>query len=60
MKAGRRRREIAADLVRHLEGDGTLNDSETGRLYREWHGTPEDEDLDLEEVERWAVGTASR
>lgn len=51
---------IAARLLEHLSGDGTLNDGETDALYRKAHGVPEGTDTDLETVERWAVETANR
>lgn len=51
---------VAARLLKHLSGDGTLNDGETDALYREAHRIPEGADTDLETVERWAVETANR
>lgn len=51
---------IASRLLAHLLGDGTINDSETGDLFREAHHLSDDEETDLETVERWAVQTAER
>ena len=48
-------REIKNDLERHLADGGTLNDSRTGELYREWHGMNAKGETDLEAVELWAV-----
>jgi hypothetical protein len=46
-------------LREHLaDPDATLNDIEVERLYRLFHDLPEDQDTDLEDVERWAVRTA--
>lgn len=56
--ARRTRKEVAAELRRHLAGGGTLNDCEVDELFREWHGIVDGRDTDLEEVERWAVRTA--
>ena len=51
---------VAQRLYEHLfQNDGTINDSTTGQLYDEAHGT-EDEDTELETVEEWAIDTASR
>ena len=45
---------IPARLLAHLESGGTLNDSTVDDLYRECHGTPVDDETDLEHVEHWA------
>lgn len=48
--------EIIAALQRHLaDEDGTLNDSTTDALYREWHRLSAADETDLESVEAWAV-----
>ena len=42
-------------LREHLADPGsTLNDSVVDQLYREAHGVCEDEETDLEAVEKWA------
>ncbi len=42
-------------LREHLaDPDSTLNDSTVDQLYREAHGICDDEDADLESVEKWA------
>lgn len=46
---------IACRLRLHLASeDGTANDATTDEFYREWFSVREDQDTDLEEVERWA------
>jgi hypothetical protein len=47
-------RQICNDLREHLAGDGTLNDSTTDSLFREYCRVPDGQDTDLEEVEAWA------
>lgn len=47
--------KIKEQLAAHLAGDGTLNDSETDRLFRLAMGIAAGEETDLETVERWAV-----
>ena len=54
------KRQIADALCKHLDDEGTLNDTETDSLYRQWHNLTEDEETDLEEVENWAVETAGK
>lgn len=50
---------IAARLIAHLGGDGTVNDSETDALYRAWFRLADAAETDLEAVEEWAVTTAT-
>jgi hypothetical protein len=45
---------IAQRLREHLAGDGTANDNTTDALYREAKRIPDDQETDLEAVEKWA------
>lgn len=51
---------VAHRLYHHLfSEDGTINDGTTNALYDEAHGL-DDEEVELEVVEQWAIDTASR
>jgi hypothetical protein len=52
-------REISKLLRAHLDAGGTINDSTTDDLYREWHGITDGSETDLETVELWAVENAA-
>jgi hypothetical protein len=53
---------IERDVRNHLlcDEDATLNDGETGRLYREAHNMEPGEPLDSDPVELWANEIAQR
>lgn len=55
----RNNQKIAAELKKHLHGEGTMNDGTTDALYREWFRIPEGDDTDLETVEAWAQRVAN-
>lgn len=52
--------DIQDALKKHLNGDGTMNDGTTDALYRDWYRIPEGQDVDLEDVEKWAQRVANR
>ena len=57
MKTWKHPEEIKTELAAHLWGDGTMNDSTTEELFREWYHIDDGRELDLEIVEQWAVET---
>lgn len=55
----RNRESIRERLVTHLANEGTLNDSETGYLFKEAYGLGDEDEVALEVIERWAVDLLS-
>jgi hypothetical protein len=54
----RKRAEIVEALTQHLHStDGTLNDSTTDSLFREWYRLGPEVETELEAVEKWALAT---
>lgn len=49
---------VAARLHAHLSGDGVYTDSETGDLYAEAHGLEGTDEVDSDDIAKWAVETA--
>jgi hypothetical protein len=52
-------KSVAARLIEHLSGEGTMNDGTTDALYREAKRIPAHVDTDLETVEAWAQRVAN-
>jgi hypothetical protein len=44
---------VVGRLKAHLAGDGTMNDPEVEKLYREAHKTPGWHEVSLEVIEAW-------